>query len=78
MSTRTLITITEDDKAWLQDYSQQRHQSIAEVLRQALSFFRKSVGQNTKRELLKETAGLWKHKNQDAMDVVNKLRNEWD
>ncbi len=78
MNTRTIITIPKEDKVWLQDYSQKYHQSIAEVVRQALVFFRKSESQNTKKKIVRETAGLWKNKKQDAMAVVAKLRNEWE
>lgn len=77
-TTRTIITLPKEDKAWLEDYGHKHHQSMAEVIRYAISFFRKNSKKNSNKELLKQTAGLWKHQKIDALEFVNQLRNEWD
>lgn len=77
-TTRTIITLPKEDKAWLEDYGHKHHQSMAEIIRYAISFFRKNSKKNSRKALLKETSGLWKHKEKDALELVNELRNEWD
>jgi len=74
---RTLISLEEKDKRWLDSYSRSRHQSIAETVREALHTYRELNNSDEKIELLSATAGLWKARGVDGQDFVDGLRNEW-
>ena len=74
---RTLVSLDEDDKRWLDSYSRRKGQSIAETVRQALSGFRRESEEDDRFRLLESTFGIWKEKNRDAMDIIDEMRNEW-
>ena len=74
---RTLISLEERDKRWLDSYSRRRHQSIAETVRMALQAYREVGDPNEKTELLSATAGLWKNRGIDGQEYIDGLRNEW-
>ncbi|PIU94189.1 MAG: hypothetical protein COZ06_00160 [Armatimonadetes bacterium CG_4_10_14_3_um_filter_66_18] len=76
--TRTLITISEDDKRWLDHYSRAHQQSMAETIRQAVSDFRTRLSGHTQDALLEETAGIWRRRAVDALDYTRGLRDEWE
>lgn len=74
---RTLISLEEKDKRWLDSYSRSRHQSIAETVREALRVYREQNKSDEKTQVLNATAGLWKSRDMDGQDYVDGLRNEW-
>jgi hypothetical protein len=74
---RTLISLREKDKRWLDSYSRSRHQSIAETVREALQAYREQNKSAEKIQVLNATAGLWKNRGTDGQDYVDALRNEW-
>ena len=76
---RTLISLEEKDKRWLDSYSRMKHQSIAETVRKALQDYRDRIDSDdeVKKDLLGVTAGLWKGRGIDGLDYVDRLRNEW-
>lgn len=74
---RTIITISEKDKAWLDQYSRRHHQSTAETIRLAIHEFRKAQRPATLTSALEETRGMWASKKQDGLKQVEKLRGEW-
>lgn len=76
--TRTLITLPENDKEWLENFSHSRKQSFAETIRQAIKKFRKSIQNKDQDEFLTNTAGLWKSHDCDSLKYVEDLRKEWD
>ena len=76
--TRTIITLSDDDKAWLNNYSSLKHESVAEIIRTAIKIYRKTIHGNLGAGMLSKTAGLWKARNIDGINYVNKLREEWD
>jgi len=75
---RTIVSLPEDDKAWLDAYSHSHHRPKAEVIRRALHSFRRSVESGGSRHALRATAGLWKDRGGDAMKYVRDIRAEWD
>lgn len=79
-TTRTLITVSKDDKLWLDRYSHLNHQSIAQTIRRAIAEFREQQTKQGREKLLQKTSGLWKDRDDivEAQDYVNKLRSEWD
>ncbi|MBT3272958.1 MAG: hypothetical protein HN368_07380 [Spirochaetales bacterium] len=74
---RTLISLEEKDKRWLDWYSRRRGQSAAETVREAIRQLKDADSEQKKTELLDHTAGMWKQKGVDAIDYVDRIRNEW-
>ena len=74
---RTIITIEETDKRWLDRYSGQKGQSTAETIRLAIKAFQKGTREKGYRDTLKNTAGLLNGKD-DSVRFVQKIREEWD
>ena len=76
--TRTIITLSDEDKKWLEHYSHVSHQSIAKTIRVAITFYRTQQKTSVKKDALSKTAGLWRARRKDALDHVEDLRREWD
>ena len=74
---RTIVTIEESDKRWLDRYSDRQNQSTAETIRMAIREFQKKAQEGDIRNALKDTAGLLKGR-EDSVRFVRKLRREWD
>ena len=74
---RTIVTIEENDKRWLDRFSDQQGRSTAETIRMAIKEFQKKMRGGEYRRVLKDTAGLLKGKD-DSVRFVRKLREEWD
>ena len=74
---RTIVTIEESDKRWLDKYSGRHSQSTAATIRLAIKDFQKKTQERDYRGALKDTAGLFKGKD-DSVQFVRKLREEWD
>ena len=75
---RTVISLDENDKAWLDQQAALRHVPMAEVVRQALRAYRASCPQGDEDfdALLVSTSGAWVHG--DGLIWQNSLRNEWE
>lgn len=73
---RTIISLPREIKIWLDDYSKKKNKPTAETIREALKQYRERVEED-KIDSLSETAGIWKKRNIDGIDYVNKLRSEW-
>ena len=74
---RTIVTIEESDKRWLDRYSDRHNHSTAETIRLAIREFQKRMRSGDHRRILSKTAGLLKGKD-DSVRFVRKLREEWD
>ncbi len=74
---RTIITLSEQDKKWLDNFSQSRRQSTAETIRMAIRHFKGQVQKKSYKECLAMTAGIWKNGKKDANKYVKSLREEW-
>ncbi|MBI2094873.1 MAG: hypothetical protein HYT89_01750 [Candidatus Omnitrophica bacterium] len=74
---RTIVTIEESDKKWLDRYSHRHDQSTAQTIRFAIKNFQKKSRESDYRKTLKDTTGLLKGKD-DSVRFVRKLREEWD
>ena len=75
---RTLISLPEEDKAWLENYSHAKHKSVAAVIRSAIKQYKVIVGEEENDSLLAETSGLWKNRDEDGLHYVSRLRGEWE
>jgi hypothetical protein len=67
---RTLITLSEEDKKWLDSYSHLQHQSTAETIRQAIQTFHEEVNKENKKHLLSQTSGLMKAHKKNSIDQI--------
>ena len=74
---RTIITLEDSDKRWLDRYSGRQGQSTAETIRNAIKEFQKKSRESDHHRVLKATAGLLKGKD-DSVRFVRELRKEWD
>ncbi len=74
---RTIISLTENEKHWVDSYSRSRHISLAETVRIAIKKLREENNQSAS-SILDKTSGIWKRKKTDSESLVEKLRNEWD
>lgn len=76
---RTVVSLDNSDKKWLDKQAHLRHVPMTEVVREAVHYYRNKVEsekQLTFDELLAKTAGLWKKG--DGLAYQKKLREEWD
>ncbi len=76
--TRTIVSIPEDEKRWLEDYGKKHRMSSAEVIRRAIDEYRRSKSGSTFSGVLRETAGAWTSLKGDSQAHVDRLREEWD
>lgn len=74
---RTIITMEQSDKKWLDRYSGRHSQSTAETIRLAIKEFQKKKQEADYRVAVESTAGLLGGKD-DSVRFVRKLREEWD
>ena len=75
-STRTIITISEEDKKWLESYGKARGISLAEAIRKGIRKLRENESGDTYRAMIDKTKGLWKKG--DGLIYQRRLREEWD
>ena len=75
--TRTIITISNEDKQWLDHYSHRHRQSMAETIREAIRHLRQDFKKGHYQDALAKTAGIWKKKKMPAAAYVENLRDEW-
>jgi len=74
-SKRTIITISDDDKLWLESYSKAHNVSVAEAVRRGIFILKETTGKTTYQTLIKETKGVWKKG--DGLKYQEKMRGEW-
>lgn len=81
MSINTVISLSEDENAWLEVLAQKQQLTIAEVIQQLIhshykSFSAKKTPKNQPiNNLLTATANTWQQG--DGLLYQEKLRNEW-
>ena len=76
--TRTIISIPEDDKKWLESYGRRHEISSAEVVRRAIREFRRKKPEKSLAAVLRETAGAWTSIKGDSRDYIDVMRKEWE
>ena len=74
---RTIVTLEESDKRWLDRYSDRHDRSTAETIRMAIKEFQKKTQQGDYLRVLEGTTGLLKG-GDDSVRAIRKLRQEWD
>jgi hypothetical protein len=76
--TRTIISMPEDEKKWLESYGKRHGISGAEVVRRAIGEFRRKKPEKSLAAVLRETAGAWTSIKGDSRDHVDAMRKEWE
>ena len=74
---RTIVSIEEDDKTWLDLRAAEEQISRAELIRRAVRSYRKACETQARsfRRLLQDTSGIWK--GEDGLSYQLRLRDEW-
>ena len=75
-NTRTIISIPEETKTWLESYSKANSISMAEAVRKGISYLRNEEERDTLRSILNQSSGLWKKG--DGLQYQLKIRSEWE
>lgn len=73
---RTIITLSEEDKRWLESYSNIHQVSVAEAIRQGIRKLKEMELDASYKALVHNTKGLWKKG--DGLAYQNKIRAEWN
>jgi hypothetical protein len=74
-SKRMIITLSEEDKLWLDSYSKTYGVSIAEAIRTGISLLKSVKYRSTYQKIVNDTSGIWKKG--DGLKYQKKLRSEW-
>jgi hypothetical protein len=74
---RTVISLDDEDKAWLDRKAKEDNVAMTEVIRRAVRRLREESTPKNRSldELLRQTRGLWKKG--DGLAYQRKLRSEW-
>jgi len=75
-SSRTIITISEQEKRWLAAYSGLHGVSLAEAIRRCIVCLKAAEGPNAYRKLVQNTVGIWNHG--DGLSYQEEIRGEWE
>jgi hypothetical protein len=76
--TRTILSLPEDEKKWVESYGRRHRISNAEVIRRAIREFRLKKPEIGLTAVLRATAGAWTSVKGDSRDYVDALRKEWE
>ena len=74
---RTVISLDEESKEWLDRQARAENVSTAEIIRTAVRKYRDEKKREALplRELLRQTSGMWK--GEDGLVYQRRLRKEW-
>jgi len=74
---RTVISLDEDDKRWLDRRAEHEGVPMTELIRRAVRLLRGQTAEeySSLEELLRATSGSWKHG--DGLEHQKRLRDEW-
>ena len=73
---RTIITLSEEDKRWLENYSSLHQISMAEAIRQGICKLKEAALFENYRTVVQNSKGLWKKG--DGLNYQQKIRAEWN
>ncbi len=75
-TTRTIISLSEETKVWLEGYSKTNGISMAEAIRKGIFYLRQEEEKATFNQLLEKTKGLWRK--DDGLQYQERIRSEWE
>ena len=76
---RTIISLSDEDKVWLDRRAQAERVPMTELVRRAVREYRErchASGPGRLQELLRRTSGCWTHG--DGLRYQNAARDEWE
>jgi hypothetical protein len=73
---RIIITLSEEERLWVDGYSQAHKISVAEAVRQGLDTLRRQAGNTVYQGLVKKTGGIWRRG--DGLAYQQAIRSEWE
>ena len=76
---RTIISLSDEDKAWLDLRSRAERVPMTEIVRRAVREYRERYdadGSSRLKELLRRTRGCWTHG--DGLRYQDAVRDEWE
>jgi hypothetical protein len=73
---RTIITLSEEDKRWLESYSSLHRVSVAEAIRQGIRKLKEAELFENYQTIVQNSKGLWKKG--DGLDYQKAIRAEWN
>ena len=74
-STRTIVTLSKDEKEWLERYSRGKGLSMAQTVRKGIARLRNEDRSSLYEDTLQITHGLWTKG--DGLKYQKELRQEW-
>lgn len=74
-SKRTIITLPEEDKLWLEKYGVLHRVSMAQAIRQAIGKLKAAESESTYQDLVRSTRGIWRKGN--GLAYQRKIRSDW-
>ncbi len=75
---RTIISLDNDEKKWLDRMAKKKHVSMAHIIRTAIYEYRKKYKDNMPTDLdalLSQTKNIWENK--DGLEYQSEIRHEW-
>ncbi|MFW6011069.1 MAG: hypothetical protein ACOC8Q_00995 [Desulfosalsimonas sp.] len=75
-SKRTIITLSESNKTWLEAYSSAHGISMAEAIRRGISRLKQDEHSALYQQLLEKTRGKWRQG--DGLAYQQSMREEWE
>jgi hypothetical protein len=72
---RTIITVSDEDKLWLENYSKSQGVSVAETIRRGIARLKDEEGKPFYQLAVKETKGIWQQG--DGLEYQKNVRSEW-
>ncbi len=76
---RTIISLSDEDKVWLDRRSRAERVPMTEIVRRAVREYRERYdagGSSRLKELLRRTSGCWTHG--DGLRYQDAVRDEWE
>ena len=73
---RTIVTLSEEDKVWLEHYSRTCGISAAEAIRRGIARLKDAEGGSVYEKIVSETRGIWKQGN--GLEYQKKVRSDWE
>ena len=74
-SRRTIVTVSDEEKLWLENYSRTLGISMAEAIRRGIARLKVQEGKSTCQRIVKDSKGIWRKGN--GLEYQKKLRSEW-
>lgn len=75
-SKRTIITISDQEKRWLINYTKMHGISMAEAIRRGIACLKTSQSLASYQKIVSDTKGIWLKG--DGLKYQEQLRSEWE